>query len=146
MVNVIPVSAPDPTTETHATLSAPTTTSPGKAGPPVQATPSQTVTQALTAVFTPPAQCRDRYYVESKPNGYYTERGIFSDTGDRLYRACQPDLQAYGNYYSPGACPFGMDIAAVSSSTSNGTADTTYTDICCQRHVFRHLFAADEPP
>ncbi|KAJ8122684.1 hypothetical protein ONZ43_g1177 [Nemania bipapillata] len=102
IVDMIPVT---PTTETHPTPSAPMTTSSGETAPLLQLIPSQTVTRALTTIFTPPAQCKDRYYVIAKPDGYYTEWGIFSDTIDRLYRACQPDPLAYENYYSPGACP-----------------------------------------
>ncbi|KAI1157000.1 hypothetical protein F4825DRAFT_446084 [Nemania diffusa] len=135
MADAVLVSVSDHPTETHSLPSTTAVALPAKTGPPLQTIPSQTATRALTTIFTPPARCGGRYYVEAKQNGYYTERGIFSDISDRLYRSCQPDPQAYSNYYSPGVCPSNMDIAAVLSSPSNGTAGVTYTDICCQRHV-----------
>ncbi|KAI1423690.1 hypothetical protein F5Y12DRAFT_518575 [Xylaria sp. FL1777] len=98
---------------------------------PVESNPSQTVTRALTTIFTPPASCEGRFYVEERPADLLTTLGVFSGTKDRLYRTCQPDPEAYNNYYSPGACPYNMDIAAVSSDLNN-TATVTYTDICCQ--------------
>ncbi|KAI1353572.1 hypothetical protein F5Y01DRAFT_55995 [Xylaria sp. FL0043] len=100
-------------------------------GPPVQPMPSQTVTRPLTTIFTPPPSCAGRYYVWRTSDDFYTEWGIFSDASDRLYRSCQPDPEAYDNYYSPGACPSNMNIAAVSSA-SEDPASMTYTDICCQ--------------
>ncbi|KAI1133256.1 hypothetical protein F5Y10DRAFT_85035 [Nemania abortiva] len=94
--------------------------------------PVQAATQPLTTIFTPPPGCEGRYYIQTEANEDDTEPCIFSNTGDRLYRSCQPDPKAYDNYYSPGACPSNMAIAAVSSSASDGAAGTTYTDICCQ--------------
>ncbi|KAI0098937.1 hypothetical protein GGR51DRAFT_565348 [Nemania sp. FL0031] len=100
-------------------------TSTSKVSPPLRTVPSQTVSRPLTTIFTPPPLCENRYYVEAKANGYFTERGIFSDTGDRLYQPCQPDPKAHDNHYSPGACPSNMEIATVLSSASDGTTDMT---------------------
>lgn len=105
-----------------------------EAGLPAIWIPSQTVTCALTTILTPSLSREGRNCVLRTSADFYTERGIFSDTSDRLYRPYQPDPKAYDNYYSPGACPHNMDFAAV-PSRFNDTASVTYTDICCQRHV-----------
>ncbi|KAI0431228.1 hypothetical protein F5Y09DRAFT_340905 [Xylaria sp. FL1042] len=108
-------------------------------GPSEQGMPSQTTTRALTTIFTPPPSCESRYYVFRTSAEFYTEWGITSDASDRLYRSCQPDPEAYNNYYSPGVCPANMDIAGVSSK-SEVTDSVTYTDICCQRHASSPVF------
>ncbi|KAI1812542.1 hypothetical protein GGS20DRAFT_17724 [Poronia punctata] len=122
-------------------------------GPPIFQDPSQTVTEPLTTIFTPPDSCRNRYYIQEITGGYETFQGIHSDSTDRLFWSCQPDPSAYSNIYSPGACPYLMETVAVSSFTADadatrfsilsaptstvrgsGTvgADLTYMDICCQ--------------
>ncbi|KAI0813277.1 hypothetical protein GGR55DRAFT_676926 [Xylaria sp. FL0064] len=119
-------------TNTDDTVPSPTPTTPSmlvtatsEIGPPVQQLSSQTVTHALTAIFTPPPSCAGRYYVLRTADDFYTEWGIFSDTSDRLYRSCQPDPEAYDNYYSPGACPSNMNIAAVSSTPEDPASSLT---------------------
>ncbi|KAI0532038.1 hypothetical protein GGR58DRAFT_518054 [Xylaria digitata] len=89
-----------------------------------------TTTPALTTIFTPSSICTGRYYIWPQT----AIRGIVSGTVDRLYSLCQPSLTAFRNYYSPAVCPQNMEIAAVSSNYLYVTADTTYVDICCQRH------------
>jgi hypothetical protein len=133
----------EPITEDVTTITVMTTE---EVGDPVQGTPSQTFTPPLTTIFTPPTECRSRYYVGRPSDSRAIRKSIYSGISDREYRSCQPDPEAYENYYSPGACPYLMNIAAVSSSTSistlNGTSTAvTYTDICCQKYVAQFLCA-----
>ncbi|KAI3325844.1 hypothetical protein HD806DRAFT_552255 [Xylariaceae sp. AK1471] len=102
-----------------------TVTATGEVGEPVQGTGLQTVTPALTTIFTPPSLCKNRYYVEVLTKSIATDQGISSGISDRLYRSCQPDPEAYQNYYSPGACPYLMNIAAVSSITPSSAPNGT---------------------
>ncbi|KAI1826074.1 hypothetical protein F4861DRAFT_133053 [Xylaria intraflava] len=125
----------DESTDTSSTSTESVTVS--VVGPPLYVLPSQTVTSALTTIFTPPASCQGRYYVESSSESeFFSWWGITSGINDRLYWSCQPDPSAYDLYYSPGACPYPMAIAGVLSTTPNGSDPVTYTDVCCQRHVW----------
>lgn len=154
---------PIPTTRTRTITTA-------DLGDPQQATPPQTATHALTTIYTAPSSCRDRFYIsEITTKSFNSDEGISSGLGDRLYRSCQPEFSAYANRYSPGACPYYMDIVAVSSSSNTAWSETesetavllppdgatttlfhkprdpagaavTYTDICCQRYRAYCLF------
>ncbi|KAI1177683.1 hypothetical protein F4777DRAFT_188468 [Nemania sp. FL0916] len=100
----------------------------------VQVIPPQTVTRPLTTVFTPPASCSGRYYMELTSDHYYydSQQFIFSGASDRVYRECQPGVDAYSNYYSPGMCPHNMDSVTVQSFSVGNSSEVIYTDICCQ--------------
>ncbi|KAI8629887.1 hypothetical protein F5Y19DRAFT_474826 [Xylariaceae sp. FL1651] len=92
-----------------------------------------TALPALTTTFTPPNECRNRYWVSVISEDIFTGDGLHSDASDRLYHSCQPDPSAVGNYYSPGMCPEFMDIVTVWSRTLDDPDDLQFMDICCQR-------------
>ncbi|KAI0394308.1 hypothetical protein F5Y17DRAFT_264895 [Xylariaceae sp. FL0594] len=93
-------------------------------GDPVIATPSQGFTRPLTTIYTPPPSCVGRFYISDITMGIDSRGGITSDFTDRLFRSCQPQVSAYRNVYSPGVCPSGMEIVAVSSSSLTGVIES----------------------
>lgn len=96
---------------------------------------------ALTTIYTPNADCKDRWVLPKSTPNALNQWFIFS-TGrmvdpantmtDELYATCQP--LGHEGYYSPGACPHEQTIATGMEIrfSASGSLQKYWKAWCCR--------------